>query len=108
MTDGRSFEFKDAQVFSWRRPLNWDWKKCRTIHRPGVSPKALSSAILSADVIILTRGMDLVLQVPKDARQKVLDQGKTLKVLQSEAAAKAFNACMAKGQKVAMLMHSTC
>ncbi|MGQ0844384.1 MAG: hypothetical protein ACT4QF_09630 [Sporichthyaceae bacterium] len=59
-------EFKDAKLFPGGAE-EWDWNETGTRHRPGVQGADVASILASgASTLILSRGMDLVLQVPEE------------------------------------------
>lgn len=87
----------------------WDWRKDGTCHQSGVTLKAVTSIpeYDTAEYVIITRGMDLVLQVPVTLINEI---AKTKKVyaLQSVEAVEMYNKLVLEGKKVVGVIHSTC
>ena len=79
-------------------------------HKPGVQIADVQKFInlSEVDVVILTRGMDCVLQVPQRTVDWLEKQGKRVYVGQSEEMVKKYNELIAQGKKVGGLFHSTC
>lgn len=108
LPSGESKTFKDAKI--WHSGAKtWDWKETGTRHKPGIQPsdgeELLAHGITS---IILSRGMDLVLEVPEETQKHFRSLGLTVYVLQSEEAVAKFTELASSGQKVGLLLHSTC
>jgi len=61
-----------------------------------------------AKVVVLSRGMDMVLQVKKDTLKYLEDKGVKTYVEQTETAVDLYNELVAKGEVVGGLFHSTC
>jgi hypothetical protein len=100
-------QFKDCKI-SPNGPQHWNWKQCGTQHDPGITIKALDSIIDDCDTIILSRGVDLVLQIPQGTIDHIKKQGKKVETLQSEEAYKRYNQLVNEREKVGILLHSTC
>lgn len=86
----------------------WDWSETGTRHSPGVQPEDVEELLVNgATVVILSRGMQLQLQV--DPRTlKVLDErGVPVHVAETTDAARIYNE-LAAAQPVGGLFHSTC
>jgi hypothetical protein len=104
-TGGRVF--KDARLYPGGI-AEWDWGKTGTRHDPGIQIADLEDLVATRpDVIILSRGVDLVLQVPSATIDFALGHAPTVLVLQSEQAVAAYNERIA-GERVVALVHSTC
>ncbi len=88
----------------------WDWSITSMHHKPGVQIIDVQRFIdlAAVDIVILTRGMDNVLQVPQHTIDWVKQQGKECHVGQTEEMVKKYNALVAQGRKVGGLFHSTC
>jgi hypothetical protein len=61
-----------------------------------------------ADIIVLSRGMDLVLLVPATTIQALEARGVEVRVAQSKEAARMVNELIDEGRRVGALIHSTC
>ena len=99
--------FKDARLFPGGVE-EWDWRKTGTRHDPGIQIADLADLVASGpDVVILSRGVDLVLQVPQATIDYARKHEATVLVLQSEEAVSEYNRRIAK-ERVVALVHSTC
>lgn len=98
--------YKDAKIFP-SGSKEWNWKLTGTEHVPGIQI-ADTQELLDADVFILSRGMDQILQVMPETIQFLKEHGKEVHVEQTEEAVKLYNKLVAEGKKVAALIHSTC
>ncbi|PAA91947.1 hypothetical protein BOX15_Mlig015626g1, partial [Macrostomum lignano] len=103
--------YRDAKLWP-AGSRSWDWRETGTHHRPGVQAADLQELFdkspAGLDAVVISRGMDLVLQVPEATKQYVRDRGAKVYVLQTEAAAAKYNELVNAGQKVAGVFHSTC
>jgi hypothetical protein len=100
-------EFKDVRLFPGGVEA-WDWRKTGTRHDPGIQIEdARDLLATNPRTIILSRGVDLVLQVPSSTVEFFEAQGLTVLVLQSEEAVDEYNRRIAK-ERVVALIHSTC
>lgn len=86
----------------------WDWTIHNTHHNPGIQIGDVQELINQADQIILSRGIDLVLQVPQGTVDYLERAGKRVHVLQSQEAARLYNQLVEQGLRVAIVLHSTC
>ncbi len=86
----------------------WDWSLTNMHHSPGIQPTDVKELLDDADIFILSRGMDLVLQVPPATVTYLESNGKVVHVLQSQEAVTLYNDLVKKGERVAALIHSTC
>ena len=87
----------------------WDWAETGTRHRPGIQPADVAELVaLGCTTIILTRGMDLVLQTCPETLDLLAARGIAVHVLETRAAAELYNELAAAGEKVGGLFHSTC
>lgn len=88
---------------------NWDWRETGTRHSPGIQPADVVELIdRGCTTIILTRGMELVLQTCPATLDLLARRGITVHVLETNAAAERYNQLAAAGEKVGGLFHSTC
>ena len=86
----------------------WDWTKTNTHHSPGVQIADIAAIVDAADIIIITRGMHLVLQVPQATIDYAKNKGKIVHVGQTEAMARLYNQLVKEGKSVGGLFHTTC
>jgi hypothetical protein len=89
---------------------DWDWSKTGLSHKGGISIEDVVPLLDKADVFILSRGVDFVLQVQAKTVEYLWKNGKEVFVLQSYEAAIKYNELVARsaGKKIALLLHSTC
>jgi hypothetical protein len=99
--------FKDARLFPGGVE-EWNWRKTGTRHDPGIQAADLEDLLATKpDTVILSRGVDLVLQVPQATVVFARRHAKTVLVLQSEQAVAEYNRRIAV-ERVVALIHSTC
>jgi hypothetical protein len=107
IVDATGRTFKDARL-SPGSVEEWDWGRTGTRHSPGIQIADLDDLLTSKpDVVILSRGVDLVLQVPQATIDHARAHAKTVLVLQSEEAVAEYNRRIAH-ERVVALIHSTC
>jgi hypothetical protein len=99
---------KDAKVFPGGARA-WDWNETGTRHSPGIQPADCEELIEhGADIVVLTRGQELVLQVPAETIQWLEERGVEVVVDETNAAVEKLHELIAAGRKVGGLFHSTC
>lgn len=107
VVDSSGRTFRDARLFPGGVE-EWDWRKTGTRHEPGIQIADLADLIETApDVVILSRGVDLVLQVPQATIDFARGRVATVLVLQSEQAVAEYNRRIVN-ERVVALVHSTC
>jgi hypothetical protein len=107
IVDSTARVFKDARLFPGGVE-EWDWRKTGTRHDPGIQIADLEDLLATKpDVVILSRGVDLVLQVPQATIDFARTHAANVLVLQSEQAVAEYNRRIA-GERVVALVHSTC
>ena len=107
IVDSRGHIFKDARLFPGGVE-EWDWRKTGTRHSPGVQAADLADLVATKpDLVILSRGVDLVLQVPQATIDFARSHAATVLVLQSEQAVAEYNRRITS-ERVVALIHSTC
>jgi hypothetical protein len=101
-------EAKDYKLFpSGGRP--WDWNETGTRHVPGIQPADLEELLAQgSEVVVLSRGMQLVLQTPADTLAWLEARGVTAHVEETRRAVLLYNELVDQGAKVGGLFHSTC
>jgi hypothetical protein len=108
IVDAEGRVFKDARLAPGLVE-EWDWNRTGTRHRPGIQIADLDDLIaLSPDVVILSRGIDLVLQVPDVTVAWARERAAEVLVLQSAEAVERYNERVLAGARVVALIHSTC
>lgn len=86
----------------------WDWGETGTRHVPGIQPTDVLELLdHGSDVIVLSRGMDLVLQTCPETLALLAGRGVRVEVLETRAAVARFNE-LARSERVGGLFHSTC
>ena len=87
----------------------WDWHETDTRHIPGIQIADLSELIdRGATVLVLSRGMELVLQTAPESLKWLEQNGLQHFILETREAAKLYNSLANEGVAVGGLFHSTC
>ena len=92
----------------------WNWGHIHNDimhHDPGIRIKDIDSLILPSnpDIVILSRGRQLVLRVPPHIERYLLSNGvKEVYILETSQAISKYNEFIQKGKRVAALIHSNC
>lgn len=87
----------------------WNWNETGTRHVPGIQPADVEELIANGcEAIVLSRGMQLVLQTCPETIELLERSGIEVHVAETAAAAEIYNALAAAGKKVGGLFHSTC
>jgi hypothetical protein len=100
-------KFKDAKVFP-DSVEEWDWRETGTRHEPGIRPadvRALADA--GAEVVVLSRGMQLRLSVMPETVDYLRARGIEVHVAETGAAVELYHELSAS-RPTAALLHSTC
>jgi hypothetical protein len=86
----------------------WDWSVTGMSHSPGVRPVDVAELLdRGATAVVLSRGMDLRLQVDPATLELLEARGVTVHALQTQDAVRVYNE-LAATVAVAGLFHSTC
>jgi hypothetical protein len=86
----------------------WDWSETGTRHVPGIQPSDVEELIeRGSEVVVLTRGMELVLQTCPETLELLRDRGIRVHVEETRAAVALYNE-LAGDHAVGGLFHSTC
>jgi hypothetical protein len=86
----------------------WDWNETGTQHVPGIQPSDVAELIeQGSEVVVLTRGMELVLQTCPETLEMLNERGIPVHVEETRAAVALYNE-LAEHQAVGGLFHSTC
>ena len=87
----------------------WDWRETNTEHVPGIQVGDIVELVdHGASVIVLSRGMQLVLQTAPETIAWLEQRGMKYHLLETREAAKLYNELAGQGVAVAGLFHSTC
>jgi ankyrin repeat protein len=99
--------FKDARLYPGGA-AGWDWTRTGTHHQPGIQFADVEDLLsLRPATVILTRGVNLVLEVPERTVERVREAGPEVLVLQTEDAVREYNRRV-RTERVVALVHSTC
>lgn len=86
----------------------WNWRETGARHVPGIQPEDVEELLYHrSEIIVLSRGMQLVLQTCPETLQMLEECGVPVHVEETKAAAKLYNE-LAETQPVGGLFHSTC
>lgn len=87
----------------------WDWRETGTRHSPGIQPADVDELVeRGCTAVILSRGMDLVLQTQAETLTHLAARGIAVEVLETRLAVARYNELAAAGVAVGGLFHSTC
>jgi hypothetical protein len=86
----------------------WDWSETGTQHVPGIQPADVEELLdRGSAVIVLSRGMQLVLQTCPETLELLRDRGTPVHVVETREAVALYNE-LAEHRAVGGLFHSTC
>ncbi len=86
----------------------WDWRETGTRHVPGIQPADLEELLENgAEIIVLSKGMQEMLQVSPESLHMLEQRGITVHVEETTKAAALYND-LAAHEPVGGLFHSTC
>ncbi|MFE2164241.1 Mth938-like domain-containing protein [Streptomyces sp. NPDC059447] len=87
----------------------WDWSEHGTRHQPGIQPGEVRELLeRGADVIVLSRGMDLRLGTDPKTLLLLQEAGAEVHIEGTTAAVERYNELVDAGRRVGGLFHSTC
>jgi hypothetical protein len=87
----------------------WDWRETNTQHVPGIQVADIAELVNhGASVIVLSRGMQLVLQTAPQTIAWLEQHGMRYHLLETREAARLYNQLAGQGVAVGGLFHSTC
>jgi hypothetical protein len=87
----------------------WDWRETGTHHVPGIQIADVQELLENgARTIVLTRGMELVLQTCPETLEYLAAQDIGVHVAETNEAARVYNEIAERGDPVGGLFHSTC
>lgn len=100
--------FKDAKLWPGGA-REWNWRETGTRHVPGIQMADVEELLdRGCDVLILSRGQQLVLQTAPEVLETLRAAGVEVLQLESREAVEQYNAMVAAGRRVGALIHSTC
>ena len=86
----------------------WDWGETGTQHVPGIQPADIEELLKQgATVVVLSRGMQLMLQTCPETPDLLKHRGVTVHVKETKEAVKLYNK-LTEHEAVGGLFHSTC
>ena len=86
----------------------WDWRETGTEHVPGIQPADVQELLdHGSTVVVLSRGMQLVLQTCPETLEMLKARGIRVHVEETTAAVALYNK-LAEHEAVGGLFHSTC
>lgn len=104
-------KFKDAKVFPDQvtdRVTEWDWAEHGTRHSPGIQPADVRDLVeAGAEVIVLSRGMQLRLEVMPETLSYLESAGVLVHVEETTAAVERYD-LLSTQRPTGALIHSTC
>lgn len=86
----------------------WNWNETGTRHNPGIQPADMQEFLNNVDIVILTRGVQSVLQVPQKTIDYAVAQGKIVLIGETPVMIDVYNCLIQQGKRVGGLFHSTC
>lgn len=105
--EGMKDLFKDAKLFPGGA-REWDWRETGTRHTPGIQPSDVAELVeRGAGTVILSRGMDGLLQVMPETLTYLEENNVAVHILTTNEAVSLYNR-MADREPVGALIHSTC
>jgi hypothetical protein len=86
----------------------WDWSETGTRHHPGIQPADVAELLeAGATTVVLSRGMELRLEVDPATLALLNERGVTVHVEETQEAVALYNT-LAGSTPVGGLFHSTC
>ncbi|HSF29306.1 MAG TPA: Mth938-like domain-containing protein [Candidatus Tectomicrobia bacterium] len=106
--NGHTYRFKDCKVWPGGAK-EWDWNLTGTRHRPGIQPADIEEILAhNVDVVVLSRGMERMLQTSAEAEQQLQARGLEYHIMETQDAVDLFNRLTQQGKRVGGVFHSTC
>jgi hypothetical protein len=100
--------FRDVKLYPGGG-REWDWRETNTHHVPGIQPADVQELIENeCEVIVLTRGMQLVLQTCPATLVLLKGLSITVFIEETNAAVATYNRLVSDGRAVGGFFHSTC
>ena len=98
---------KDAKLYPGGG-REWDWSETGTRHSPGIQPADIEELLRQeVEAVVLSRGMDLKLQVSPHSLEFLEEKGVKAYVAGTTEAVRIYNE-LAAARPVGGLFHSTC
>ncbi len=105
--EGMRDRLKDAKLYPGGA-REWDWRETGTRHTPGIQPTDVAELVeRGAEAVVLSRGMDGLLQVMPETLTYLKDNKVVVHILMTNEAVSLYNR-LADREPVGALIHSTC
>jgi len=105
---GQTYTLEDSKVWP-DGAREWDWNLTGTHHVPGTQPADIEELLeLGIEVLVLSRGMQLVLQTSPETEELLRANGIPYHIEETSRAVALFNRLWLEGKKVGGVFHSTC
>jgi hypothetical protein len=105
--EGKAEPYKDAKLFPGGS-REWNWRETSTKHVPGIQIADVQELLdRGAKVLVLSRGMQQCLEVPRETLDFLKDRQIEAHVLPTTEAVELYNK-LAENQPVGGLFHTTC
>jgi len=105
--EGLAEPYKDAKLFPGGSK-EWNWRETGTSHQPGIQPADVQELLEhGATVVVLSRGMQQCLHVPRETLEFLRERQVSAHVLPTPEAVEAYNK-FAEKEAVGGLFHTTC
>jgi len=108
-SDDSIHPYKDCKIWP-EGSRAWDWNESEpgTRHVPGIQISDVAEFITKVDEIVLSRGVNNVLQVMPETLAFLEKNNIKTHVEQTKAAIEVYNRLASSGTRVAGVFHSTC
>lgn len=105
---GQTRTFRDCKLWPGGA-VSWSWEETDTHHVPGIQPADIHEILAKdIDVLLLSRGRLLRLQMAPETRQLLEERGIEFHFEETRTAADHFNRLVDEGRKVGGIFHTTC
>jgi hypothetical protein len=105
--EGKDEPYKDAKLFPGGS-REWNWRETGTNHEPGIQPVDVQELLdHGAKVVVLSRGMNECLHVPRETLNFLKEHDVMVHVLPTAEAVELYNE-LAEKEPVGGLFHTTC
>lgn len=99
--------YKDCRI--WPNHVEeWDWTKTGTRHIPGIQIADLEDFMKDVDIVVLSEGVDGVLQTKPETLTYLQKNEKQLIKARTPQAVAMYNKLVNEGKRVGALIHTTC
>jgi len=105
--NGSQYQYRDAKLWPEKSKV-WNWGETNTHHVPGIQVADLKEFIDDVDVVILTRGMDLALQIAPETVAYLNNIKKEYHIGETKEMVQLYNKLVKEGKRVGGVFHSTC